>query len=331
MSLGLQVRRLASNGGFRSTLQIRQRVLRQQARFAFFGRDKGDQKENVSNPVLEEYNSQLERERAEGKSSAADSLKPGGLSSSSIFEDDRHIQKHLAGDEATESKSGTVNIGGVEREVPPMLAMLDPDPNARERWERKKVIEMVRKRGRLSKEEMIKRTEREHVSKSHNFKTSIKKLTKLAHQIAGKTLDEAITQMRFSKKGVAEDVLKQLEFARDEAIVRRGLGLGDDQEPTQIQLKNGRKHIIKNSSQIYIDQAWVGRGPYGKLPDYRARGRLFIMRTPWTHLTVVLKEEATRIREHAEREGRRRMKLFRKASTQLPDRPVVWQRPWYTF
>ncbi|KAI7305788.1 hypothetical protein KC315_g14505 [Hortaea werneckii] len=242
-----------------------------------------------------------------------------------------------------------------------MLRVLDPDPNSRERWERKKVIQMVRRGGRLTDQQVIKRTEREHLVKSQNYKTSVKKLGMLARQIQGKTIEDAIVQMRFSKKKIAEEILKQLEYARDEAVVMRGMGLGgvdraaeenlNDTSPTvsgvepmipgraegkeaplQIQLKNGKRHTVADPSKIYIDQAWVGRGPYGQLPDFRARGNTNILRTPWTSLTVLLKEEATRIREYEEREEKRRKaKVGKNLWVPLPDRPVQWQRQWYTF
>lgn len=80
-----------------------------------------------------------------------------------------------------------------------------------------------------TKEQILARTERESLSKSPLIKTSMKKLMPLARQIAGKPIEEAIVQMRFSKKKAAMDVRKHLEFARDEAIVRRGMGLGPAQ------------------------------------------------------------------------------------------------------
>jgi ribosomal protein L22 len=292
--------------------------------------------------------------------------KPGDLSASSIFEDDRRAQQQAEQYEQKpeEAADGMVKVGGQDRDPVNMRRVLDPDPQARERWERKKVIQMVRKGGRLTNQQVLKRTEREHLLRSHNMKTSVKKLGMVARQIAGKTIDDAITQMRFSKKKVAQDVLKQLQYARDEAIVMRGMGLGGVEAsgapavndastaisgvaaaspvttsltkdakagPVQIQLKDGKRHTVTDSSNIYIDQAWVGRGPFGQLPDYRARGRVFIMRTPWTSLTVLLKEEKTRIREHEEREAKRRKSVLENVWQHLPDRPVQWQRQWYTF
>lgn len=315
--------------------------------------------------MLEEF---LRKEAARGGQGASSGpmrtpdLTPGDLSASSIFEDDVRMQhaQHMTDLEKKEGEMGGPQPeAGKRRDPENMRAVLDPNPTARLRWEQKKVIQMVRKGGRLSQRQVIKRTEREHLVKSHNFKTSVKKLGKLARQLSGKTIDDAIVQMRFSKKRVAQEVLKQLEYARDEAIVMRGMGLGDKQagqnetesdnaspktstntasttsisdKSLEIQLKDGKRHTINDRSQIYIDQAWVGRGPFGKLPEFRARGRVNLLRTPWTHLTVVLKEEATRIREYMHREEKRRNQtLGENVWMQLPDRPVQWQRQWYTF
>ena len=85
----------------------------------------------------------------------------------------------------------------------------------------------------MTKEMQIARTERKHLAKSHFFKTSMKKLAPLPRQIPGKSVDEAILQMRFSKKKVAAEVQEHLIQARNEAITVRGMGLkpgssGDD-------------------------------------------------------------------------------------------------------
>lgn len=253
-----------------------------------------------------------------------------------------------------------MKVGGQRRDPNNMLPVIDPDPSSRERWERKKVIQMITRGGRLSRQEVIKRTEREHLVKSHMMKTSVKKLGMLARQITGKRIEDAITQMRFSKKKVAQEMLKQLEFARDEAVVARGMGLAnvsppdseqssllttsgsssttssssDSGKPLQIQLKDGKRHVVTDKSTIYIDQAWVGRGPYGKLPDYRARGRIYVMRTPWTSVSVLLKEEGTRVREFEEREAKRLKRRRERVWVPLPDRPVVGAgagRGWFAW
>jgi ribosomal protein L22 len=279
----------------------------------------------------------------------------GDLAPSSIFEDDRRAQDfetQRAEEDAVARKE--MPHGSAGRNPRNMAAVVDPKPEARARWERRKIIQLVKKGGRLSKAQMIKRTEREHLSKSYNMKTSVKKLGALARQIQGKTIDDAITQMRFSKKKVAGEVMKQLEFARDEAVVMRGMGLAGvnvedvkgeeaaedsgsaaqnkkDIGPVEIQLKDGKRHSVTDRSNIYIDQAWVGRGPYGTLPDYRARGRLYLMRTPWTSISLLLKEESTRIREHEEREAKRRRQKIENVWTHLPDRPIQTKSQWYSW
>ena len=183
-----------------------------------------------------------------------------------------------------------------------MSAALDPQPQARARWQRKMVIREIRGRWRLNKTEKLLRTERSHLSKSDFFKTSVKKLFPLANQIAGKPLNEAMVQMRFSKKKAAQDVLKHLESARDQAIVTRGMGLGkvngqpepvegkEKQEPEQqkpkqellVEDKYGKRRVVTDPTAIYIDEAWVGRGPYRFAPESRARGRINRLSLPYT-------------------------------------------------
>ena len=151
----------------------------------------------------------------------------------------------------------------------------------------------------MSKTVKIARTERVSLSKSPMFKTSVKKLGPLARQIAGKPIDEAILQMRFSKKKAAIDVKKHLEYARDNAIVRRGMGLGEvkvaeegkedevvdnekERKALVVEDKDGKRRIVTDRTSIYVDQAWVGRGSFTKSPEYRARGRVNMLMHPTT-------------------------------------------------
>lgn len=292
----------------------------------------------TSNPILDEY-----LKRKPNKSAAAN-IERGDLASTSIFDADRQIQEREAErDSGSPSKiPDDTRIGGQVRNPATMAAVLDPKPAVRERWQRKMVIRDIKRGGRLNKTLFTKRTERESTSQSENMKTSVKKLGMLARQIAGKTIDDAIVQMRFSKKKAAKTVLEYLEVARDEAIVKRGMGLGNVASeaeevkkaagaPVEIQLKDGKRHTVVDPNKIFIEQAWVGRGPYGKLPEYRAKGKLNIMYTPWTHLAVVLKEEATRIRQYEEREDKRRRQRETKVWTPLPDRPIQGQRQWFSW
>ena len=281
----------------------------------------------------------------------------GDLAPSSILDD--AIPKPSSSPSASQTDSSVPpeSPGPRMRDPSVMAAVLDPTPSIRKRWQRKMVIRAIKGRHRLSKTTLIARTERESLSKSPMIKTSVKKLGPLARQIAGKPIEEAIIQMRFSKKRAALDVRKHLEYARDEAIVRRGMGLGrtkaengdgQPEEPKMIAIidKDGKTRRITDRTSIYIDQAWVGRGEYGKEPSFRARGRIDLLRPPTTSeflfsasrgknnqtqprtdfhpgISVVLKEEATRIRLAEERQRKRERK---KVWVQLPNRPVTTQR-----
>jgi ribosomal protein L22 len=244
-----------------------------QRRTIFWSRKGNDFEAPRENPLTEDY---LKRKPSKQKG-----LVRGDLAPSSIFEDEK-----IAGPKPVPEQSGKRNKTTGVRDPAIMAAALDPDPASRVRWERKMVIREIHKRGRLSRSQLIKRQERELLSKSHNIKTSVKKLGPLARQIAGKSVEEAIVQMRFSKKKAAIEVRKQLEHARNEAIVRRGMGLGllggQKISPTVIKTKDGKRIKVNDPTALYVDQAWVGKGDYGITPDHRARGQINLMHNPTT-------------------------------------------------
>lgn len=212
----------------------------------------------------------------------------------------------------------------------------DPDPRSRVRWERKMVIRQI-SRGtdafsKEPREEKIMRTERVVTSKSPFLATSVKKLVHLARQVQGKTVEEALTQMRYSKKKMAKEVKVQLEMARDVAIAERGMGLGKGKEggkEVEIRTKDGKFVKVDDPTRMYVSEAWVGRGPWrGRRLYFMGRGRVSVHMKPSTSISIRLKEEKTRIREHEERQA----KKYRQGPwVHLPDRPVTAQRPYYTW
>ncbi|KAF9775452.1 hypothetical protein IL306_006431 [Fusarium sp. DS 682] len=236
---------------------------------------------------------------------------------------------------STETTPGAPGGSDTESTTKESVAMVvDPDPRSRVRWQRKKVIQLVRRNGRLTREERIQMTERQLLHKSEFMPTSVKKLVMLARQIAGKTVDDAIVQMKWSKKKMAAEIGYYLEEARDLAIAQRGMGLGKVNNeilkaPKKIQTVDGKWLEIEDPTRMYIAQSWVGRGPWrGKRIDYKGRGRMGIIRHPSTSLTVLLKEEKTRIREYEEREAKKNKKG---PWVHLPNRPVYGQRPYYSW
>ena len=253
-------------------------------------------KRKVLDPSSPEFINAREAAKAKEEEERSKLPKAGGIAPGSIL--DEIPQKS---DIQGEKKS-------LIRDPKNMAAALDPTPRARERWQRKMVIREVKARWRMNKTVKLARTERSHLSKSAFFKTSVKKLFPLANQITGKPLSEAMVQMRFSNKKAAQDVLRHLEYARDQAVVIRGMGLGlgevqgqsegremvdspgaeEAQEPKQeeerltIEDKNGKRRVITDRSAMYVDEAWVGRGTYGTGYDYRARGQTNRLRLPYT-------------------------------------------------
>ena len=151
----------------------------------------------------------------------------GDLAPGSILDDAAPARTSEKGEDG---KTASTSKGPRPRDPAVMAAALDPDPASRIAWERRQVLKSIRNsRVPPTKAQILARTERESLSKSPLIKTSVKKLMPLARQIAGKPIEEAIVQMRFSNKKAAADVRKHLEFARDEAVVRRGMGLGPAQ------------------------------------------------------------------------------------------------------
>lgn len=187
---------------------------------------------------------------------------------------------------------------------------VNPDPRARARWERKMVIRQVQRGtnpfSHEPKAARIARTERQVTSRSPFLATSTKKLVHLAHQIQGKTVADALVQMRFSKKKFAQEVRYELERARDRAITERGMGRGGSlsslpalprtvsssarpggangkagNKGIELQTKDGKWIKVDDPTRMYVAEAWVNRGPWRqKVPEYRARGRMNILKRP---------------------------------------------------
>ena len=222
-------------------------------------------------------------------------INSGGLAPSTILEDEIKSRRN---ERRKGEKSGQPFKPEIQdwRDLKPTRR--DPDPKKRLKWERRKITQSVRHRFRITDTEKLLRSERSSLSMSPKIKTSIKKLGPLARQIAGKPLTEAMIQMRFSKKRAAADLLKHLQYARNQAIVQREMGLGKavprpdangreknkggPEEKIVLEDKKGKQREITDPSAIYIDQAWVGRATPEYGTDFRARGRAHRLTLPYT-------------------------------------------------
>lgn len=226
-------------------------------------------------------------------------VKGGRIDTESIFGDEVAAAeaKAAAGPERDPSRME----GGLNRSRDVLARALDPDPRGRVRWERKMVIRHVAEAtdpwSRESRAARIARTERQFHGKSPFLGTSVKKMMHLARQVAGKTVEDALVQMRYSKKKMAKEIAYQIELARDRAVVERGMGLGgvkakveggeggkeERKEVQQIKTKDGKFIEVEDLSKLYIAQSWVERGPLRGVRAYpRARGRIDAWEKPST-------------------------------------------------
>lgn len=229
---------------------------------------------------------------------------PGDLAKSSVFAGEEEFESVAADgiQDPSQYKSKLVVKGAPRKDIL-KAAGLYPREATFLRAER---LRMIKRRGRLTKAQVIDRAEKSHLSKSHFIKTSVKKLGPLARQIAGKSLTHAMVQMRFSPKKAAKSVLSQLKLAQQEASVTKRF----------------------NPKETFIQQAWVGRGTPTYGMDYRAHGRGYRLTQPYTSISLVLKENQTKERvkrEKAERLARRGV------WTQLASRPIYGQHQYYTW
>jgi len=230
------------------------------------------------------------------KDRLANQLRGGRVESDSIFSDELAESDKKSAQAKAEADAESVAGGGLNRDREVLARAVDPDPRSRVRWERKMVVRHVVKAtdpfSKESRQARIRRTEKELHEKSPWLATSVKKLVHLSRQIAGKSVDEALVQMRYSKKKMAKEIAYQIELARDRAIVERGMGLGavvKGQEGEgrnvveKIQTKDGKHIEVEDPTKLYIAQSWVERGPWrGYRKSPRARGRMDILKKPST-------------------------------------------------
>jgi ribosomal protein L22 len=259
---------------------------------SFFGKNSKDKKDETPNQVFD-TNTAKGRAALKERLAATPQL-PAALPKSSIFADETSLtDPEPAGRGGAPARPTTTLPSGMSLLREHLDRAVDPNPRARARWQRHAVASWVKRNLDLAGEEpaaaVVARTERQHMSASTRLPTSVKKLGKLARQIAGKTVDDALVQMRFSRKKMAREVAYQLEQARDEAVVQRGMGLGQvngeaaGREPAKIQLKSGKWHTVEDPTKMYVSQAWVMRKRLRwATPVRRARGRVDRHRHPTT-------------------------------------------------
>ena len=122
----------------------------------------------------------------------------------------------------------------------------------------------------MSKKKNEKRiADNEALSIAKNLRTSPQKLNLVAQTIRGKEAEKAINILSFSRRRIAVDVKKVLQSAVANAENNHGLDV----------------------DRLFVKEAYVGKGLVMKRIKARARGRSSRILKPFSHLTIILKEE----------------------------------------
>jgi len=111
-------------------------------------------------------------------------------------------------------------------------------------------------------------TEVEARSVVRNLRTSAQKLNLVAQSIRGKSAEEALAELTFSKRRIANDVKKALQSA----------------------IANAENNHQLDVDRLYVSEATVGKSFVMKRFRARARGRAGKIVKPWSRLTVVVRE-----------------------------------------
>jgi len=100
------------------------------------------------------------------------------------------------------------------------------------------------------------------------LRTSPRKLNLLAKQIRGMAVQNALNELTFSKRRIAQDVKKVLQSA----------------------VANAENNHQLDVDRLYVAEATVGRSFSMWRFQARARGRVSYVQKYWSNLTVVVRE-----------------------------------------
>ena len=103
-----------------------------------------------------------------------------------------------------------------------------------------------------------------------SLRTSPQKLNLVAQSIRGKNVEEALKELAFSKRRVAQDVKKLLESA----------------------IANAENNHQLDVDQLFVAEATVGKSLVMKRFRPRARGRTGKILKPFSRMTIVVRERA---------------------------------------
>ena len=120
--------------------------------------------------------------------------------------------------------------------------------------------------GKPSRERAL--NDNEALAKARMLRVSPQKLNLVAQQIRGKKVDQALADLTFSRKRIAQDVKKTLESA----------------------IANAENNHELDVDSLIVAEAHVGKAITLKRWTPRGRGRVGRIHKPFAHLTIVVRE-----------------------------------------
>ena len=117
------------------------------------------------------------------------------------------------------------------------------------------------------------------IAKDNTIRTSALKLANVARSIVNKKANNAVNQLKFSNKRISNNVLKVLNAAIANA-------------------ENNKQLDIDN---LYIKEAYVGKGLSMKRFRPRAKGRASSILKPFSKLTIIV-EERTKVEKEKDKD-----------------------------
>ena len=110
--------------------------------------------------------------------------------------------------------------------------------------------------------------ENEAMAKTRMLRTSPQKLNLVAAMIRGKKVGQALTDLTFSKKRIAQDVKKCLQSA----------------------IANAENNHNLDVDELIVAEAFVGKNLVMKRGRPRARGKFGALRKPFSELTIKVRQ-----------------------------------------
>jgi large subunit ribosomal protein L22 len=138
------------------------------------------------------------------------------------------------------------------------------------------------------------------MAKASTIRTSARKLNLVAASIRGMNAASALTQLRFEKRRVAQDVKKVLQSA----------------------VANAENNHSLDVDRLYVAEAFVGRAFVMKRFHPRGRGKSAGIEKPFSNLTIVVRQRAEG-EVDAKKAARRAKGLSKKETTKKAAKAAV--------